>query len=221
MLVPAASTVAAWLLATDKDGVSALSLQRSLNTGSYQTAWAMLVGLDRDRADRAGGDGRGTHIGGEEAGPRGGRAWGTEVLTGIAVAVREPNTIGWCRMALLADGSSASPNPFVTGHVEPGAKVFTDAWMGYHGLARLGYVHQRCSQRAARGRGGDPGELPPSVHRVASLAERWLLSTHQGAVEEEHLQSYRDVFVSASTGPPSPARGTRPPVPLRCIARRR
>ncbi len=33
---------ACWLFATAKDGVSALSLQRSLEVGSYQTAWAML-----------------------------------------------------------------------------------------------------------------------------------------------------------------------------------
>ena len=81
-------------------------------------------------------------------------------------------------MVLLADGSSASLHPFVTGHVEPGATVITDAWMGYHGLAGLGYTHQRRSQRAARARGEDPGELLPAVHRVASLARRWLLSTH-------------------------------------------
>jgi len=30
---------------------------------------------------------------------------------------------------------------------------------------------------------------------VASLAKRWLLSTHQGAVEPAHLQSYLDEFV--------------------------
>ena len=70
-----------------------------------------------------------------------------------------------------------------------------DAWMGYHGLAGLGYVHQRRSQRAARARGDDPGELLPAVHRVASLAKRWLLSTHQGSVDEAHLQSYLDEFV--------------------------
>jgi len=108
-------------------------------------------------------------------------------------------------MALLADGSSASPNPFVPGHVEPGATVFTDAWMGYRGLARLGYVRQRRSQRAARGRGGDPGELLPAVHRVASLAKRWLLSTHLGSVEEEHLQSYLDEFVSRFSRRRSPS----------------
>jgi hypothetical protein len=33
---------ACWLFATQKDGVSALSLQRALEIGSYQTAWAML-----------------------------------------------------------------------------------------------------------------------------------------------------------------------------------
>jgi hypothetical protein len=31
-----------WQFATQKDGISALSLQRSLEIGSYQTAWAML-----------------------------------------------------------------------------------------------------------------------------------------------------------------------------------
>jgi len=125
-----------------------------------------------------------TYIGGEEPGLRGGRARGKKVLTGIAVEVSEPKGIGRCRMALLADGSSASLHPFVTGHVEPGATVITDAWMGYHGLAGLGYAHQRRSQRAARARGEDPGELLPAVHWVASLAKRWLLSTHQGSVEE-------------------------------------
>ena len=33
---------ACWLFATQKDGISALSLQRTLEIGSYQTAWAML-----------------------------------------------------------------------------------------------------------------------------------------------------------------------------------
>jgi hypothetical protein len=54
---------------------------------------------------------------------------------------------------------------------------------------------QRRSQRAARARGEDPATLLPAVHRVASLAKRWLLSTHQGAVEPAHLQSYLDEFV--------------------------
>jgi transposase-like protein len=155
---------ACWSFATAKDGISALSLQKALEIGSQQTAWAMLHRL-------------------------------RSVLVGIAVEVKEPRGIGRCRMAILPDASAATLHPFVTGHVQPGARVITDAWMGYHGLAGLGYVHERRSQRAARARGEDPGELLPAVHRVASLAKRWLLSTHQGSVDEAHLQSYLDEFV--------------------------
>ena len=72
---------------------------------------------------------------------------------------------GRCRMALLEDGSAESLLPFVTDHVTPASAVITDAWMGYHGLAGLGYAHQRRSHRAARARGEDPAALRPAVRR--------------------------------------------------------
>ncbi len=97
--------------------------------------------------------------------------------------------------ATVADASAASLHAFVTDHIEPGATVITDAWQGYRGLAELGYLHDRRSQRAARARGQDPSELLPAVHRVASLAKRWLLGTHQGSVEPAHLPSYLNEFV--------------------------
>ena len=193
---------ACWSFATAKDGISALSLQRSLEIGSYQTAWAMLarfrsvlVHPGRKQLKTGTVEVDETYIGGEEPGLAGGRAQGKKVLTGIAVEVREPKGIGRCRMALLEDGSAASLLPFVTHHVAPAATTWSRSWMGYHGLAKLGYAHQRRSQRAARARGEDPATLLPAVHRVASLAKRWLLSTHQGAVEPAHLQSYLDEFV--------------------------
>ena len=192
---------ACWMFATQKDGVSALSLQRALEIGSYQTAWAMLHRLRsvlvRPGRDRLAGtvEVDETFIGGQEPGLRGGRARGKKSLVGIAVEIGEPKGIGRCRMAILADGSAGSLRPFVTGHVEPGAKVITDAWQGYRGLDGLDYAHERRSQRAARARGEDPGELLPAVHRVASLAKRWLLGTHQGSVEDAHLASYLDEFV--------------------------
>jgi len=192
---------ACWLFATGKDGISALSLKRTLEIGSYQTAWAMLhrlrAGLVRTGRDRLAGvvEVDETYIGGLEAGLRGGRARGKKVLTGIAVEVRESRGFGRCRMLPLADASAASLHRFVQDHVEPGTKVITDGWMGYSGLDALGYVHDRRSQRAARARGDDPGELLPAVHRVASLAKRWLLGTHQGSVDEAHLASYLNEFV--------------------------
>lgn len=136
-----------------------------------------------------------TFIGGAEPGLRGGRARGKKVLTGVAVEIREPKGLGRCRMAPLADASAESLHAFVSDHVEPGSTVITDAWQGYRGLDKLGYVHDRRSQRAAKARGDDPGELLPAVHRVASLIKRWLLGTHQGAVDPAHLPSYMNEFV--------------------------
>jgi len=97
-------------------------------------------------------------------------------------------------MAILADASAASLHRFVADNVEPGATVVTDAWQGYRGLEGLGYTHDRHSQRAARARGDDPGELLPGVHRVAALAKRWLLGTHRGSVEPTQLESYLNEF---------------------------
>ena len=192
---------ATWLFATQKDGVSALSLQRALDIGSYQTAWAMLHRLRsvlvRPGRERLSGrvEVDETYIGGEEPGLRGGRAKGKKVLVAVAVEVRQRKGYGRCRMAPLADASAASLHPFVTAHVDEGATVVTDGWQGYRGVAGLGYTHARLSQRATRARGGDPHSLLPGVHRIAALAKRWLLGTHQGSVDPAHLQDYLDEFV--------------------------
>jgi transposase-like protein len=79
---------ACWMFASQKDGMSALSLQRSLEIGSYPTAWAMLHRLRsvlvRPGRDRLTGtvEVDETYIGGEEPGLRGGRAKGQEGLGG-------------------------------------------------------------------------------------------------------------------------------------------
>jgi transposase-like protein len=192
---------ACWLFATQKDGISAQSLQRSLEIGSYQTAWAMLHRLRsvlvRPGRERLSGlvEVDETFIGGEEPGLRGGRARGKKSLVGVAVELNEPKGYGRCRMAPLADASAASLRAFLADHVEEDATVITDGWQGYHGIAELGYTHDRRSQRAARARGDDANKLLPGVHRIASLAKRWLLGTHQGSVDPAHLASYLNEFV--------------------------
>jgi transposase-like protein len=98
-------------------------------------------------------------------------------------------------MAVLAGASAESLNLFITGAVEPGSTVITDAWQGYSGLRSLGCTRERRSQRAARASGEDPAELLPNVHRVAALARRWLLGTHHGSVDEAHMPAYLNEFV--------------------------
>ena len=136
-----------------------------------------------------------TYIGGLDPGLPGGRAQGKKVLTRVAVELLEPKGFGRCRMAPVATDSAESMLAFVSTNVEPRATVITDAWQGYRGLEKKGYIHDRRSQRAASARGEDPGALLPGVHRIASLAKRWLLGTHQGAVDAAHLPSYLNEFV--------------------------
>ena len=192
---------ACWLFATQKDGVSAPSVQRALEIGSYQTAWAMLHRLRsvlvRPGRERLTGavEVDETFIGGEEPGLRGGRAKGKKTLVGVAVELKQPKGFGRCRMALLADASAALAAPLRRRSRR--ARRHRDhrrlAGLPRHRRARL---HPRPAQPAGRSRrGDDPGELLPGVHRVASLAKRWLLGTHQGSVDEAHLPSYLDEFV--------------------------
>ena len=220
---------ACWSFATAKDGISALGLQRALEIGSLQTAWAMLHRLRSLRPGRellagtveveVGVDE--TYIGGEEPGLRGGRARGKKSLVGIAVEVKEPRGIGRCRMAILPDASAAALHPFVTGHVQPGARVITDAWMDYHGLAGLGYVHERRSQRAARARGA-------GSRRAAARGKPRRLTGQ--AVASEHPSGLGRRGTSAelpgrvrcfvSTPPPAkPRAGLLPGAPARCRPR--
>jgi transposase-like protein len=191
---------ACWSFATAKDGISALSLQRTLQIGSYQTAWAMLHRL-RSVLIRPGRELLAgqvevdeTYIGGEEAGLAGGRAKGKKALVVVAVEVKAPKGFGRCRMRIIPDGSASTLHAFITDTVASGSTVITDGWNGYLGIERLGYTHDRRSQRAAKALGEDIDKLLPGVHRVAALVKRWLLSTHQGAVEVDHLAGYLDEF---------------------------
>jgi hypothetical protein len=78
------------------------------------------------------------------------------------------------------DASAAALRPFITGHIEPGARVITDAWQGYHGPdASATSTNGEASAPRSSSAGEDLGELLPAVHRVASLAKRWLPGTGQ------------------------------------------
>jgi transposase-like protein len=82
--------------------------------------------------------------------------------------------------------------PFVQASIEPGAQVRTDGSAAYRSLSELGYDHQRTVML-----GSDvPAHVSMvGVHRVASLVKRWILGTHHGSVQPEHLDAYLDEFV--------------------------
>ena len=186
---------AMWAVTSQKNGASAIGIQRELGLGSYDTAWTWLHKLRRAMVrpgrDRLAGslEVDETFWGSEEEGMRG-RQTESKVLVVIA-AQEDGKGIGRIRMRRIPDASAQSLMPFVEDAIEPGSLVHTDGWSGYDTLEGKGYRHRIT---LVKGRKESASDLLPRVHLVASLLKRWLLGTHQGAVSREHLDYYLDEF---------------------------
>lgn len=174
---------AMYWVTTQKNGASALGLQRVLELKSYKTAWTWMHKLRRAMVrpgrDRLSGrvEVDETFIGGAEEGVIGRQ---TERKTLVVIAAQEDGPgIGRIRMRRIPDA------------IEPGSTVHTDGWRGYWGVEVAGYVHEVTLISRTKKTGS---ELMPRVHRVASLLKRWLMGTHQGAVAPEQLDYYLDQF---------------------------
>ena len=186
---------AVWWVTSQKNGVSAMGLQRVLGLKSYKTAWTMLHKLRRAMV-RPGRDRLQGHVevdeafvGGEEEGVHGRQ---TETKAMIAVAVEEDGDgIGRIRMRRIPDASSGSLIPFIEDSVEPGSLVHTDGWLGYQPLEGKDYRHKITF---LKGNKKTASELMPRVHLAVALLKRWLMGTHQGGVSTEHLDAYLDEF---------------------------
>ena len=182
-------------VAAQKNGASALGLQRVLGLRSYEKAWTGLHKLRRAMVrpgrDRLAGtvEVDETYLGGLEEGVRGRQ---TEKKALIVVAAQEEGRgVGRIRLRQIADASAESLIPFVQDSVEPGSVIHTDGWLGYQPLDKKGYRH---AVTFLRGQEESPSELMPRVHLVVSLLKRWLIGTHQGAVSHKHLDYYLEEF---------------------------
>jgi hypothetical protein len=196
---------AMWHVTNQKNGVSALSLQRALGLGSYKTAWAMLHKLRRAMVRPNRERLRGvvevdeTYWGGEEQGVRGRLTYSKTLI--LVAAEEDGAGIGRIRMRRAGALNKENLHGFIAESVELGSTVRTDGYNHYLGMK--GYVHDRQIQcdRA-------PSEhLMPRVHRVVSLLKRWLLGTHQGAISHDHLDYYLDEFTFRFNRRKSTSRG--------------
>ncbi|MGY8903634.1 MAG: IS1595 family transposase [Burkholderiales bacterium] len=193
---------AAWYLTNQKQGVSALGLQRVLGLGSYQTAWTMLHRLRRAMVRPGREQLKGVvevdetylSITDRQApiSSKGRKSSTSKVLVVMAVEMLEPKGFGRIRLRRISNDSAACVIPFVLEVVGPGAEVRTDGSAAYRSLTELGFTHQRTVML-----GSDvPAHVSMAgVHRVAALVQRWILGTHHGSVQPEHLDAYLDEFV--------------------------
>lgn len=197
---------AIWHVASQKNGISALGLQRGLGLGSYKTAWSLLYKLRRAMV-RPGRDRlRGVievdeaYWGGDESGGATGRLIYSKALIVIA-AEQDGRGIGRIRMARIPDFARATLHGFIRASIEPGSTVCTDGLNSYRQMQ--GDIHDRRVQRAQ-----PEGEhLLPGIHRVIALFKRWLLGTHQGAISHEHLEDYLNEFTFRFNRRKSASRG--------------
>jgi len=197
-----------WFVTSQKNGASALNLQRQLGLTRYETVWILLHKLRRAmvRPGRERLSGKvevdETLVGGVEKGVRG-RATETKVLVVIG-AEEDGRGIGRIRLQMVPDASAPSLNSFMEENIALGSVVHTDGWEGYRDLATKGYQHEVTK---IKGSGKLGHEMLPRVHRIASLLKRWLLGTHQGAVAHLHLGYYLDEFAFRFNRRTSKARG--------------
>lgn len=184
---------AIWWVTSQKNGSSALGLQRILGLKSYQTAWTWLhklrTAMVRPERDMLLGyvEVDETYLGSEETG-KCGRGAGKKMLIAVAVEVKNKG-MGRIRLKRINDASSDSLHGFIIDSVGKGSTIHTDGWSGYSGLESLGYNHE-----ITKVKGKKASELLPHVHIVVSLLKRWILGTHQGSVSEKHIDYYLDEF---------------------------
>ena len=187
---------AAWLMVNSKTGISATQLQREMELGSYQTAWAMLhryrsvmvlPGRDRLRGEVEVDE---SYLGGPEPGIPGRGALG-KVLFAAAVELEE-HSFGRARLEIIPDASAESLAAFLEANVQPGSRVVTDGWSSYPPATRGRYEHKGTSISAS---GLPAHEVLPATHRVFSLVKRWVMGTLQGSTSPAHLQGYFDEWV--------------------------
>jgi hypothetical protein len=206
---------AAYLLASQTPGMSAVQFQRQMGLTRYETAFQILHKLragmvrpDRDRiggqwpveidevliGGRTRGEGKGVHhkvlVAGAVEIRHGKKATGHDIS--YAIPKRGKTFAGRLRLRIVESRSAKHLERFVTDNVERGTTVTTDGWEGYNNLKKLGYDHEFLSM------GGEPENVEvalPMIHIVFSNLKTWLQGTYHGRVEAKHLQAYLNEYV--------------------------
>ena len=186
---------AVWFVTSQKNGVSALGLQRVLGMRSYETAWAWMHKLRRAmvRPDREMLSGLvevdecfvgGVHRGMPGVGP-------DKISVLVAAEHLDHNRIGRIRLEPGPADRRLALVKFGQRVVAPGSTIRTDGARQLRRFADLGYKHEYFTQLGS--------VIPayvnmPAVHMAASQLKRWIDGTlHQG-ISREQLAYYLDEF---------------------------
>jgi hypothetical protein len=214
----------AYLITTQTPGISSVQFQRQLGLMRNETAFIMLhklrSGMVRPNRDKIGGEhpveidecyvggitrgeGSGVHhmtlvIGAVEVRTKNlpenakGKSIKNKRKNGKSQAKKKETYAGRLRLQVIPDHCMDTLTDFVKENVASPTTIHSDGWQGYNELPKLGYMHKPLVMA------GDPqkaDEHLPMIHRAFSNLKTWILGTHHGRVEPQHLQAYLNEYV--------------------------
>jgi hypothetical protein len=185
---------AAYVMATQPNGISALQLQRELSLGSYKTAWLLCAKLRHAMVA----PGRSPLSGLVEVDKTeitcrskndpmssGGISRHGKMLVVGAVEVQDLRP-GRIRLTTVPDDSAASLHAFLAANLAPVTTAQASGEAGYCGAPGINHDPHVIGAL-------DPQKVGPRVHRIFSDLNVWALSVYHG-LRPKHLQSYLDEF---------------------------
>jgi len=201
---------AAYLVAAQTPGVSALELQKRLGIKRYETAFQLLHKLRatmvRPDRDKIGAEWPieldVVFVGGKHKSGVQGKTDQTPVIIAVEIRRREyrnPKTnklairtlAGRARLQVLSNKSAASVDKFMNDCIAPGAVILSDDGTEFTNLRILGYDHRPVPMRGDRAK---MDSYLPMISRVTANLKTWIDGIFHG-VEKHHLQAYLNEFM--------------------------
>lgn len=191
--------LAAFLVATHSNGMSARQLRPKLGLTSYKTAWLLLHKLRRSMAQPNSAPLSGEieidetflpfkrkdepQDGGQGASPIG------KIQAIGAVELLGRFAVGRMRMERIDDLQKETLHSFVLRNTEPFSKIVTDGRAGYRGIPNRQHISKNLSKM-----NGIPAHIAMKwIHRIFSNFKRWGLGTYHG-LQEKHFNAYCNEF---------------------------
>jgi hypothetical protein len=192
--------LAAYLMATHSNGISALQFQSKLGLGSYKTAWLLLHKLRRATVDPDR-----TKLSGtveidetfmsyrkkmDPVGKGGGRSLVGQMAIIGGVEIVDTYYSGRIRLERIPNTERETLQNFVWDNTERGATIKTDGYAGY-----ANPIHREHIAINLSGKNAPPAHIAlPWIHRVFSNFKRWAMGTYHG-LRDKHVDSYCNEFV--------------------------
>lgn len=201
---------AAYLVAAQTPGVSALELKKRLGIKRYETAFQILhklrAAMVRPSRDKIGAEWPLemdiVFVGGKHRSGTQGKTDKKPVIIAVEIRrreVRDPKTekiterslAGRVRIQCLPNKSAASVDKFVRDCIAPGAVIVSDDGNEFTNLLGLGYDHRPVPMRGDRAL---MDSTLPMVSRVTANLKTWIAGTFH-SVRQKHLQAYLNEYV--------------------------